>query len=1251
MFVLLFNIATAFDAVSCSLSVQPNSILQGTDATATVTCFDQFGNVTACPTGISWSSTNSAVASVSGESETGATINGISLGSSQISVTSTDYPNVTKSISPGPLSKGHCATLNHTLDLTGNQVTSASLKNFAFDDGGRVFINGNRVLADSLDEGTKKIDYGECVPSSDSLGFPDPWGTIFYNECCSSCPNRGYYVRKDSVPQDVTSLFNLNGPNTIQIDVCNGDGTQQAWGNVLFGFTRNSFTCSANVTVVNERRSCTVTLKPNVINSLEYTIAEINYEIDSFEPSASSRVYCNDYWGSDGQRLVGYKSCVNGKCGMVCGPYIVSGNETRNVSVSLRNPANDSDRVWCNTDLQISPVLSVNLDAETSFEICEKTGAKRCLDPTTTQPTATTIPYLEFKYGAPVVAQKDYELKINVHNTADAWTPTCDASATDCTSPGSYSLMQWIDGADGFEDYLTETDAYFNNGTRIALRKDGNYPEKFDSGATRNIIATVKPLKIGSPEINIVPKADNVLNESGTKKLSIFLLIDTSSSMKEGDYSPDKIVAARESAKTFVREIYTAYTNGGKNPADYVKIGLIAFETETHLKKKLTDLSSETVMDSAINSLSADGGTDMARALIMARAQFDSDSPSNYKRIIIVLSDGNPKNLDGSSRSKVYGDIPSNGYKYDDDDEAKIFAQEESGLNKAGWSSFNESARTKIYAIGLNESIPNWLKDNIPSTPETPFFIQVNPNESDYLSKLVGEYSNILRDFVLTDNPIGTQATKTIPIYSTPDTCIVEPINTTIKPSDSPITIETKCYVGVTQTVCPPIAWSISPGTAGNIGAVTSATNTFTPNGTEGIETVGANAGGTVCSNSEISVRDTPVLDAEHVQSLFYKSDCLTLVNITNLLKNTNYCAKIIMKNTGTQTWLEENSSAGSEDGKDHFRLGISNPHDSFIYGPARILMNNGEMIPRNSQREFIINFTTPSDRSAMLAIGCTEAGEFLTCPFSWRMLDEWNTWFGEEAINNLTIDMTNPSCTVNNPGIIYAEEDAIINLEYFDFSAGAPSTATVNCGDGATYANDLSCSGGTCTFTCRNYSEGTHTINATLNNATQSAICNYSEIDVLPFTADGLFIKSLKINPTTIDEGKSATIEVIIQNNFPSQKTVSTIIEIKKQTPTVEPIGTCTTASQIINANGGTATYTCTISNTGSDDITYSLLRGIYQANANPTSTTGEPITPKSEYFTVGKSEENSRVTAPDIELILIPIILLIIIGIIRIK
>ncbi|MDO8647240.1 MAG: VWA domain-containing protein [Candidatus Diapherotrites archaeon] len=986
-----------------------------------------------------------------------------------------------------------------------------------------------------------------------------------------------------------TLNWSLTGSNGSLANVSNTSRnftSNTTYGSSTVRVNAGLYSCTASITTVAPPAgpSCNVALTPSTIDNFGTILVQVNYSGLSFTPSTSSRVYCNDYYGGDGRRLVGYSECDNRKCIIKCGPYLYASNPSPNISVSLRDPADVAPRIYCNTTLAINPP-SLDFDSRVTIENITEKSTGKLLDTSLTSETPTKIPYLTYSTTGP---QEEYIIKLKIENPAgkDNWTPTCAKGATTCE--GSFALSTGVTGSTFSGFFQTYDSNLVNSGLFTVLRT--NQTDPFRNGTSRTISINTKPKMSGDPEINFANNAVNVSNSS-PNHIAVFMLFDVSGSMSEGDFNPDKIVAARVAGKRFIDEVYSAYQSVSLAPEDYVKIGLITFETDVDLQKDLASLTSsyKTSLKNKIDDFEAGGGTNMADALKLARERFNAKAGTD-KRIIVVLSDGNPKNVPDNTDSVIYANV-----RYDNDDEAKDFAEEEALLSKTQWKNFS-TERAIIYAIkvGYEDGTYDFLKDRIAEAPLEPYYIYVDPNQSGYSDILAGKYAQIAKDIVKTNIAFGNTASKIIPIRSQSTTakrCTLTPNPANII-GVAPQTqlFSATCYDAVTlgsQLPCPTLTWThIITGTGltdnGNIlvSAIDNSKVTFTSTTNYGTSKIKAETSGAGAFNCETTVTTSITGTGNNAECVSYDFGLGLNEDYIVMAPNETKTVSVTMKNIGTTTW-----TTGSADGKD-YRLGAQIPWDNALWGLSRIGLNTGETIAPGASKTFTFQITaTPALLSGN------------TYPSKWKMLKElvewfptWNELIGTCGPDHITIidpcntagatcrlnncmigetkDLTDltcslnggntccipipvpsESCTVTSPptggDTVNNNSDYLLEWNYNNVSGiSAITTFDVTCGDSAALASKNCAEDSVitdqvnCTANCSGYknpgSSGlavtpviTQSINAAPANST---LCTVPSITISPGTAT-IEIKSVIPDPSPPQKDQSLSLSVIVRN------------------------------------------------------------------------------------------------------------------------
>ena len=111
---------------------------------------------------------------------------------------------------------------------------------------------------------------------------------------------------------------------------------------------------------------------------------------------------------------------------------------------------------------------------------------------------------------------------------------------------------------------------------------------------------------------------------------------DTSSSMSWKDCKPSRLEAGKMATEKFISK----RTSISKTD----RIALVSFDTSAHIVLPFTDITNLTLINSAVTSLKAEGGTDIAEGLKAAAGIFANDPIVNFagRRLkrILLLTDG-----------------------------------------------------------------------------------------------------------------------------------------------------------------------------------------------------------------------------------------------------------------------------------------------------------------------------------------------------------------------------------------------------------------------------------------------------------------------------------------------------------------------------------------------------------------------------------------------------------------------------------
>ena len=111
---------------------------------------------------------------------------------------------------------------------------------------------------------------------------------------------------------------------------------------------------------------------------------------------------------------------------------------------------------------------------------------------------------------------------------------------------------------------------------------------------------------------------------------------DNSISMADNDYKPSRLEGGRQAAL----EYYTARKERYAND----RIGLVAFNHEARIIMPLLSMDREQDFRTALQKLTAESGTNIAKGLQAAAQLFDKEPLSRRRRHVILLSDGHGGN-------------------------------------------------------------------------------------------------------------------------------------------------------------------------------------------------------------------------------------------------------------------------------------------------------------------------------------------------------------------------------------------------------------------------------------------------------------------------------------------------------------------------------------------------------------------------------------------------------------------------------
>ena len=118
------------------------------------------------------------------------------------------------------------------------------------------------------------------------------------------------------------------------------------------------------------------------------------------------------------------------------------------------------------------------------------------------------------------------------------------------------------------------------------------------------------------------------------KPIDVVLIIDRSGSMADG--SPSRLSSAKAAANTFVDEMSENTNN---------RVGVVSFASSTSKDQSLTNNFG--LVKTKINGLSANGATQMRRALYEAISDLDDNGRAEAVKAVVLLTDGD-WNYDGS---------------------------------------------------------------------------------------------------------------------------------------------------------------------------------------------------------------------------------------------------------------------------------------------------------------------------------------------------------------------------------------------------------------------------------------------------------------------------------------------------------------------------------------------------------------------------------------------------------------------------
>lgn len=127
---------------------------------------------------------------------------------------------------------------------------------------------------------------------------------------------------------------------------------------------------------------------------------------------------------------------------------------------------------------------------------------------------------------------------------------------------------------------------------------------------------------------------------------------DVSGSMGDDDYAPTRLDGGRQASL----EYYAARRKLGYDD----RISMVAFNHKAQVILRSLGLNHEQQFRTALQKLTADGGTDIAKGLYAASGIFDKSPESQRLRNVILLSDGHdgkPLNISETLKSRYQAEI------------------------------------------------------------------------------------------------------------------------------------------------------------------------------------------------------------------------------------------------------------------------------------------------------------------------------------------------------------------------------------------------------------------------------------------------------------------------------------------------------------------------------------------------------------------------------------------------------------------
>ena len=209
----------------------------------------------------------------------------------------------------------------------------------------------------------------------------------------------------------------------------------------------------------------------------------------------------------------------------------------------------------------------------------------------------------------------------------------------------------WQKGGDGTKSYTA------NDGTKLTLSKTAE-----DKG-NDNFEITLQVIAERTKELTPPGAAATVLviDVSGSMKWCANCGTDTSRHAKDCDKNTRQ--SRMDAAKTAAKDFLNSYKGDAAGSGRYVSI--VKFSTDASVSQDWIDVSTTEGYNAAvsvIDSLSAEGGTNLEQGLYKANAQFSKDAVKSIEKAqhyVVALTDGaptfygNPVKGDGGSGSKT----------------------------------------------------------------------------------------------------------------------------------------------------------------------------------------------------------------------------------------------------------------------------------------------------------------------------------------------------------------------------------------------------------------------------------------------------------------------------------------------------------------------------------------------------------------------------------------------------------------------